>query len=117
MRLTLALLVTAFTLAQTPAPEPYPGQRQHQKPPDGWFCSHDSQNPAKKCECQKVDTSHDCDDPSTVMEDRKCLTYCWRSHCHCKVGCQHDQSPMPDGETPSPTQPAGPSHDHAGAQS
>ncbi len=115
MRKLLLLPLLVFALAmQTPTPEDYPGQRGHGQPPDGWYCSHNDPNPAKACTCKRMDTSHDCDDPSSVREDRACKVYCHKSHCHCQVMCEHpDHKP---GEGPEDQPPASPEGEDAAMQ-
>ena len=106
--LSLSLLLTATLLAQTPAPqEPYPGQREHHAPPEGWFCSRDAQDRAHFCICSGMQPNNDplCkkeptepvpidpDDPDAGTfvpvppEDPQCTVWCHRSHCHCKQFC------------------------------
>lgn len=108
-KLTTASVVlgVALGVAAAQQSEPYPGQREHQKPPDGWFCNHfgEAEDAAHTCWCAGM--SHDplCkstpkaeDDPNTdedesqqpaiPSEDPKCTVYCHRDACKCKVLCK-----------------------------
>lgn len=97
-------VLTGVLAAQEP-PEPYPGQREHHAPPEGWYCSRDAQDKAHWCLCTGMQPN---DDPmchkrepepqapvedgdeggrTVPPEDPKCTVYCHRSHCHCKQFC------------------------------
>lgn len=99
------LLLGVLVFAQVPA-EPYPGQRNHEKPPEGWFCERFETAPdqAHTCWCSGMNHDPVCkkpdpvpDDPATdedesqpqaPPEDPKCLVWCHRDHCTCKVLCK-----------------------------
>lgn len=102
----LMLAVLTSVLAAQEPPEPYPGQREHRAPPEGWFCSRDAVDRAHWCLCTGMVPN---DDPMcrkapqepqapaedagdeggrpVPPEDSKCTVYCHRSHCHCKQFC------------------------------
>jgi hypothetical protein len=99
------VLLSVVLMAQAPS-EPYPGQREHKEPPEGFFCSRlgEAQDAAHTCWCSGM--SHDpmckkddpqADDPATDQDesqptappdDAKCTTYCYRARCLCKVLCK-----------------------------
>ena len=86
MRTILMILVLGLSLTAQKSSEPYPGQSNHKKPPDGWFCQHQnfqlSVPPAHVCKCERV-----CDNENGMInEDRSCTVYCHKQHCHCGVG-------------------------------
>lgn len=104
LKLITSLLLGVALLAQTPAPdEPYPGQSQHQKPPDGWYCSRDALDKAHFCFCTGMQQNEKCHkkpaepvepdedgyapDPNVPPEDPTCTVWCHRSHCHCQQFC------------------------------
>lgn len=74
-----------------PPPEAYPGQRDHAKPPEGFYCSPQGKDAAHKCACKRMaqrmegDPKDCCSGP--VQEDPKCTVYCHMNHCLCPVGC------------------------------
>lgn len=105
-----ALLVTLFLAfaIQEPPPEDYPGQRHHGPPPPGWFCTHNDPNPAKKCSCERLDTSDNCEGP--VSEDRKCKVWCHKQACHCPIACMPAE-PEP-GDEPQPPGAPDAAHQH-----
>lgn len=80
-----AILLVALSLQAPLPPEDYPGQRNHEKPPDGWFCSANHPHPAHNCSCVRLDTSQDCE--GTPNEDRACKVWCHRAHCKCPIKC------------------------------
>lgn len=82
--------------------EPYPGQGEHQMPPDGWFCSRDGGgNLDHVCNCRGMSEQHDpmCKTPEkpaeppdeeggvTQGEDPSCTVFCHRDHCRCPIKC------------------------------
>jgi len=77
----LLALLGGLVLAQQPQ-EPYPGQREHARPPDGWFCEHQNYElsvpPAHVCGCERVK-----DENGVIHEDKECSTWCYMDHCHC----------------------------------
>lgn len=92
----LAVLMAVATGAQVrQEPEAYPGQREHAKPPDGWFCAVPSQakDRAHACQCKRMaqPTAEDkcCEKtkPEEIREDTKCKVYCHKDHCTCPVQC------------------------------
>lgn len=83
MRLLLVTLALALTSFQEP--EPYPGQREHAVPPDGWMCEHQNYTLTvpvdHACNCERS-----CDgETGQVIEESQCLVYCHASHCSCPV--------------------------------
>lgn len=93
------VLLFGLILQDPLPPEDYPGQRQHGKPPDGWFCSHNDPHPAKSCSCVRVDTSQDCE--GTPTEDRMCKVWCHKQHCKCPIACMPAETDdAPEGERP-----------------
>lgn len=104
MRTILAAVLTLGLVVQgAQPPEPYPGSRNHEKPPEGWTCSRDAEDKAHLCFCTGMqkntepmchkpevddpDTEEDESLPSQPPEDAKCKTYCYRSSCTCKEFC------------------------------
>lgn len=84
MRTLFVLAAFAVMVAQEPA-EPYPGQRNHAQPPDGWNCYRppvDLQGDQSHwCSCERI-----CDqDTQVVHEDKQCSVYCHMDHCTCPV--------------------------------
>lgn len=87
MRAILILLLSAVALAQQP--EPVPGNPDHVKPEEGWFCHTNSPiAPAPDghaCECAAHRTCHT--DPNTgervVVEHLTCRVWCFKDHCRC----------------------------------
>lgn len=79
---TLVLVAVVLALQ---SPEPYPGQGQHQQPPDGWYCEHQNYSltvpVAHACNCERMYDPDTC----AVHEDRQCTVWCWPDHCHCGV--------------------------------
>jgi hypothetical protein len=77
------LIVAVLLLAQSPQ-EPYPGQKQHAEPPNGWFCEHQNYElsvpPAHACSCERT-----CDENGTTHEDQTCTVFCHADHCHCDM--------------------------------
>lgn len=81
-------LAVLLVLQGTPAPEQYPGQREHREPPPGYFCSHDAKDAAHKCTCKRMampDEHGCCGEPK---EDPTCSVYCHASRCTCEVICE-----------------------------
>lgn len=106
--ITSSVILGAFFgfAAVQQAPEPYPGQSRHEKPPDGWTCSRDAEDRTHLCFCAGMKRNDDpmCkkeepreDDPATddvdesqpqpIPEDPKCLVWCHASACTCKQFC------------------------------
>ena len=95
-------LAAVLASAQVPA-EPYPGQREHRAPPEGWNCSRDAADFAHVCFCTGMVEDPECPTPpiggtgengedmmpQRPPEDPKCTVYCHRGHCTCVVKC-HD---------------------------
>lgn len=85
----VGFVIVQGTQAPLP-PEAYPGQREHRKPPDGWFCSATDKREAHKCQCKRMSTPT-AEDPNCcttpVVEDTKCTVYCHPSHCLCPTKC------------------------------
>lgn len=89
-------------------PEPYPGQRDHARPPADWFCSREATDKAHWCLCSGMQENPKCPmpkpdpetppvydgdeneggEPAGPPEDKTCKTYCHRDHCNCKVSCK-----------------------------
>lgn len=83
--------------------EDYPGQSQHARPPDGWYCSVTAKD-EHHCECHRVPQPGEfC--PESEPDPVECKTYCWAhgkpiygpdgkvvgmesSHCLCPVDCK-----------------------------
>ncbi len=92
MKAFLVAALLSFLVQQEP--EPYPGQRGHAMPPDGWFCSHDSKEPAHKCQCKRMarpapgDPCCDNVKDEDIIESDQCKVYCHKDHCHCPVQCK-----------------------------
>ena len=65
--------------------EPYPGQGEHAKPPDGWMCepqNYELSVPvAHVCNCERM---YD-DNTKSVIEDRECTVFCHADHCACPM--------------------------------
>ena len=84
-------MLSAQELPQVPPVESYPGQRQHQEPPVGYFCSNEAKDKAHKCECKRM-THPTPEDPSccetAIVEDMKCQVWCHPQHCLCPVKCE-----------------------------
>jgi len=83
-RFVLAFALIALGATQETT-EPYPGQREHKVPPDGWYCEHQnvtlSVEPSHVCVCERA-----CDPETGVTtEDRGCTVWCHRDHCHCAL--------------------------------
>jgi len=83
------MLGAALALAQE-KPEQYPGQKDHAKPPDDWFCSAGANTPADhKCACKNM--PKDPKDPICAVyeneDDPQCSAYCHKDHCACKSLC------------------------------
>jgi len=86
---TLLLMALVSFAVQTPVPEHYPGSNSHQKPPDGWFCSHNDPRPAHKCACVRMDHDPNCE--GEPLEDNlRCRVKCHPKHCHCPIVCAVD---------------------------
>ena len=100
------IVLAAVLFAQAPAPEPYPGQREHRRPPEGWVCARigEASDAAHTCWCSGMshdvvckkeqptpdnpDTEEDESVPQAPPEDPKCLVWCHRDRCTCKVLCK-----------------------------
>lgn len=102
--LITSLLLGVALVAQTPQ-EPTPRPDPHD--PDSWTCSRDATDPAHLCLCHGYHPNDKCPLPPPpppapcspedeaegncggggAPEDSKCLRYCRRSHCTCKVRC------------------------------
>lgn len=85
MKYALLALLLALQVTEPPR-EAYPGQSEHAKPPDGWFCevqNYDLSVPRDHvCSCERM-----CDETTgAVREDRNCSVYCWPAACKCPVG-------------------------------
>lgn len=83
MQALAAALLLAF---QTAAQEPYPGQSNHAKPPDGWTCEHQnidlSVPPEHACNCERS-----CDqETGKIVEDQTCTVFCHSDSCRCTIG-------------------------------
>jgi hypothetical protein len=88
----LFIALLSVLVQQAPTPEPYPGQRDHAAPPDGWFCSPTAKVKAHECHCKRMGyTTKDdplCEDPGVqVTEDQKCTVWCHKDHCLCPMTC------------------------------
>ena len=77
----LAVLFVLGALLQ----QPPDGNPEHRQPPDGWYCSHDAKEAAKRCSCHRVDTSPHCEGLPT--EQPACRSWCYREHCLCPIRC------------------------------
>lgn len=75
----------AGVMAQQPW-TPAPGNPGHGVPPDGWYCSTSDPEPEKRCACQRIDTSKDCEGDPTE-DNVHCKVACHRARCHCAVTC------------------------------
>ena len=96
------LIAVVSVLVQTD-PEPYPGQRGHAMPPEGWFCSATAKDVAHKCSCKRMMQSSK-EDPACEFgeppEVQECKVWCHKERCLCPVTCtvpehHHDMSPKP----------------------
>ncbi len=94
MRIMFAVIVGVLIL-QAPAPEQFPGQRDHAQPPKDFFCQLKGTkgvDDAHACTCTRMQETTkadpDCCNAPPAPEDPKCSVYCWKDHCHCKVGCK-----------------------------
>jgi len=95
MKPILLSIVLAFALNQAPQ-EDYPGQSQHAKPPNDWFCSHDATDGAHKCSCHRVmqqcdlepaapDCKAYCFEKNTWVDDGNGRGHMEPTHCHCPI--------------------------------
>lgn len=79
------LFAVVLALSMQQPDEPYPGQGQHAKPPDGWYCEHQnfqlSVPAAHACNCERMCNP----DTGAVIEDQKCTVFCHADHCHCTI--------------------------------
>ena len=96
MKYVLVLLMLGFgtTVPQTPPREAYPGQSQHQKPPENFYCSPTAKDQAHKCECKRMSQATENDqvcEETPVLEDRKCTVWCHPLHCLCPVVCNRGE--------------------------
>lgn len=91
MRLSLLALVLALQATQ----EPYPGQGQHAKPPDGWFCMNQNYElsvpRAHVCTCERMKK-----EDGSIVEDPQCTVYCHADSCRCAMGDATKK--RPDGQ-------------------
>lgn len=86
----LAFAVGAFAQGT----EPYPGQRNHAEPPDGWTCSREATDKAHLCFCKGMKDNHDpmctkppADEEEDASEDPTCTVFCHKDHCACTKFC------------------------------
>lgn len=92
------VLALMLVLAQAPAPpEDYPGQREHQQPPPGWFCAHHDTVHAKACGCKRMNQAEDCE-TGPITEDRACRVWCHPTFCRCPVNCKPTNPEAPEGD-------------------
>jgi hypothetical protein len=92
---TLAVVgrLSMIPLAQPPAPEAYPGQSEHAKPPADWFCSRHpnvSKDDAHYCDCYRECKEEQNEDGTTriaPVESNKCKVWCHQDHCSCPTQC------------------------------
>jgi len=83
MRLILLVFIVSFSLSYTSVAQ------QERKLPEGEYCQPNMPNDMKAhlCDCKRM-CSNDPGNPSVIIEDRKCKSYCTPSQCHCEVhGC------------------------------
>ena len=77
------LLLVLLLMAQAPS-EPYPGQGEHAKPPEGWMCepqNYDLSVPRDHvCSCERTQNEN-----GAIMEDKQCTVWCHMDHCKCPV--------------------------------
>lgn len=100
--LFLALAVLALTQQQPtwdPPPDPpeaYPGQHEHARPPEGFYCKRQSTQldvpPEQACTCERM---YSPDDPTVVLEDRHCTVWCHADRCACGIAGGHLACDMP----------------------
>lgn len=91
-----ALVVGVLGAQDQTEPEKYPGQHDHAKPPEGWYCSPQTPKytipPDHLCACQRhtipnLSTGEECiknpDGTDYLVEDPKCSVWCHADHCRC----------------------------------
>lgn len=82
-------------------PEAYPGQHEHARPPEDFFCKRQTTAldvpPEQACTCERMFSP---DDPNVVLEDRHCTVWCHADKYACGIsGGQHANVPiLPDPE-------------------
>lgn len=84
-----ALMVGALLAQGAQQPEPYPGSRNHEDPPKGWFCTPKAVQVSHRCACKNM--AKDPDDPvcqSDTQEDPVCKVWCHKDHCMCQLACE-----------------------------
>lgn len=94
-RAALLLLAVLSLGVQGQTPEAYPGQHDHEKPPEGWYCEPQTPRytipPDHVCACRRMEitevTTGECvknpDGSNYVTEDPKCAVWCHKDHCKC----------------------------------
>ena len=100
MRTLLLSVLVGALFVQAPAKPPkeaYPGQSEHAKPPDDFFCTPAAKDAAHRCACKRMATLTEdeakakvcCTEipPERVQEDAKCTVFCHKDHCQCPVTC------------------------------
>lgn len=72
---------------QTPTMPP-DGNPNHEKPPDGAFCSR-SKKAEHSCKCHSK-CEPDPNNPNGIIrvEDPKCRAWCFRDNCRCPAECE-----------------------------
>ena len=93
-------LILAILLAAQTTQEPYPGQSEHQKPPEGWVCmpqNYELSVPeAHACSCERS-----YNDQGAIVEDKECTVWCHMDHCTCPItNADHDDTPVNPFEEP-----------------
>lgn len=83
------LLVSAIILAAMLGQDPDHPFPNHEQPPEGWTCSRDAADKAHLCFCTGMTADPMCKTTPAepIPEDPQCKSWCWRSHCECKVMC------------------------------
>jgi hypothetical protein len=88
-------LAAVAAMESTPqAPEQYPGQHEHARPPEDFYCSdHPNAPKDHACACQRKcskpldDEGNEIPGPLVEGEDPKCSVYCHKDKCSCSTKC------------------------------